>query len=391
MNARPLRLRPLRRVRGNAAGFTLVELLVAVVIGLVMTLAVTLMLTRYESGRRTLTSVNDASIGGAYVSYTLDRLVRSAGSGYMQSWVNAGGCRVLATRSGTQVLPRTAAFPAPFASAPQTVRLAPVVVHAGIGAGGSDVLAVMTGSSGLGEAPMPIQPGSANTDELRLASTVGLRGGDLVLVFQDRVNCMIQQVAAGFTGSADQLLSFGGNYADSDIDGIELIDIGVSEPAWVVPLGGVGAARPLFQLIGIGANATLVGHDMLQLDGTDTVTAMADGVGDLRVRYGVDTTGDGRIDSWQDPASADWSATTLQSGTEAARVRLSQIMALRIAIVTRTQMPERDAVVPESLLLFPDLDAALQVTRTFSTEERQVHWRVLDFTVPLRNTLLLAP
>jgi type IV pilus assembly protein PilW len=391
VNARLLRRRPLRRARGNVAGFTLVELLVAVVIGLAMTLAVTLMLTRYESGRRTLTSVNDASIGGAYVSYALDRLVRSAGSGYMQSWVNAGGCRVLATRSGTQVLPRTAAFPAPFASAPQTVRLAPVVVHAGIGAGGSDVLAVMTGSSGLGEAPMPIQPGSADTDELRLGSTVGLRGGDLVLVFQDRVNCMIQQVAAGFTGGADQLLSFGGNYADSDIDGVELIDIGASEPAWVVPLGGVGAARPQFQLVGVGANATLVTHDMLQLDGADTVTAVADGVGDLRVRYGVDTTGDGRIDSWQDPASADWSAATLQSGTEAARVRLSQIMALRIAIVTRTQVPERDAVAPESLLLFPDLEEALQVTRTLSTEERQVHWRVLDFTVPLRNTLLLGP
>jgi hypothetical protein len=31
------------------------------------------------------------------------------------------------------------------------------------------------------------------------------------------------------------------------------------------------------------------------------------------------------------------------------------------------------------------------VTRTLSTEERQVHWRVLDFTVPLRNTLLLGP
>jgi type IV pilus assembly protein PilW len=212
-----------------------------------------------------------------------------------------------------------------------------------------------------------------------------------VLVFQDRVNCMIQQVAAGFTGGADQLLSFGGNYADSDIDGVELIDIGASEPAWVVPLGGVGAARPQFQLVGVGANATLVTHDMLQLDGADTVTAVADGVGDLRVRYGVDTTGDGRIDSWQDPASADWSAATLQSGTEAARVRLSQIMALRIAIVTRTQVPERDAVAPESLLLFPDLEEALQVTRTLSTEERQVHWRVLDFTVPLRNTLLLGP
>lgn len=377
------------RAPRRAAGFTLVELLVAVIIGLAVTLAVTLMLTRYESGRRTLTSVNDASIGGAYVSYLLDRSVRSAGSGFMQSWVNAGGCRLLASRSGTQVLPRGSAFPAPFADVPQTVRLAPVVVHAGAGTGGSDIIAVQTGSSGLGEAPMPMQPGSATAADLRLASTVGLRGGDLVLVYQDRTNCLVQEVATGFVGGADQLLQFGGTYADADIGGVELVNIGASEPAWVVPLGSTGAARPLFQLIGVGDNATLVAHDMLRLDGADAVVAIADGVADLRVRYGVDSDGDGRIDTWQSPASADWSGVTLQSGTEAARVRLSQILALRIALVTRTQTPERDAVAPASLELFPDLDPALRVTRDLSAEERQLHWRVLDFTVPLRNAMLL--
>jgi type IV pilus assembly protein PilW len=387
---RPLQLR-MRRTRRADTGFTLVELLVAVVIGLAMTLAVTLMLTRYESGRRTLSSVNDASIGGAYVSFLLDRTVRSAGSGFMQSWINAGGCRVLASRGGTQVLPRTSAFPAPFDDVPQTVRLAPVVVHAGIGAGGSDVLAVLTGSSGLGEAPMPIQPASATDDDLRLASTVGLRGGDLVMVYQDRANCLLQQVATGFAGGADQLLEFGGSYADSDVAGVTLVGMGATEPAWVVPLGNTTAARPQFQLIGVGDNATLVSLDMLQLDGTDTVAAIADGVADLRVRYGVDTTGDGRIDSWQSPASADWSAALLQDGSELARTRLSQIMAVRIVMLTRSQVPERNAVSPASLELFADLDAALRVTRSLSAEEQLLHWRVLDFTVPLRNTLLLAP
>ncbi len=387
-----MKRRRLRQTPFSAnAGFTLVELLVAVLIGLAMTLAVTLMLTRYESGRRTLTSVNDASIGGSYVSYVLDRAVRSAGSGFMQGWINAGGCRVLASRANAQVLPRTTDFPAPFAAVPRTIRLGPVLVHAGAGTDGSDVIAVQTGSSGLGESPMPIQPASVTTGDLRLASTVGLRGGDLVLVYQDRVNCLIQEVQTGFAGGIGQTLSFGGTYADSDIDGVQLIDIGATEPAWVVPLGNTAAARPQFQLIGVGANATLVTYDMLRLDGVDTVTAISDGVADLRVRYGVDTTGDGRIDSWEDPASTNWSGATLQSGSEDARVRLSQIMALRIALVTRTQAPERNAVSPASLVLFPDLVAALQVTRTLSADERLLHWRVLDFTVPVRNTLLLAP
>jgi type IV pilus assembly protein PilW len=383
-----------RRLRTRARaqnGFTLVELLVAVGIGMALTLAVTLMLTRFESGRRTLTQVNDASIGGAFVSYTLDRTLRSAGSGFMQSFVNAGGCRLLASRGGTQVLPRTSAFPAPFDTVPQTIRLAPVVVHAGAGAGGSDVLAVLTGSSGLGEAPMPIQLGSPTASDLRLGSTVGLRGGDLVLVYQDRDNCLVQQVATGFVGGADQLLSFGGTYADADIDGVELVDIGATDPGWVVPLGSTGAARPQFQLIGVGDNATLVTLDLLRLDGTDTVTALADGVADLRVRYGVDTNDDGRVDEWQSPASADWSAANLQDGSEDARQRITRIVALRLAVLTRSSAPERDAVSPASLTLFPDLATALQVSRTLSTDEQRQHWRVIDFTVPVRNTLLLAP
>jgi type IV pilus assembly protein PilW len=381
-----------RRPRGSH-GFTLIELLVAVAVGMAMTLVVTLTLTRFETDRRTLTSINDGAIGGAYLSHTLDRSIRSAGSGFMQSWANAGGCRVLASRNGTQVLPRTAAWPAPFASVPQTVRLAPVVVHAGAGTGGSDVIAVQAGSSGLGETPMAVQPGSVGASgadsSLRLASTVGLRGGDLMLVYQTAADCMLQQVRAGFSGGATQPLDFGGTYADVDIGGVELIGIGVTEPAWVVPLGNTAGARPQFQLIGVGDNATLVGMDMLRLDDADAVVALADGVADLRVRYGVDTTGDGRIDSWQNPAGADWSGATLQSGTAAANARLGQILALRIALVTRTQVPERDARAPEALVLFPDLDAALRVTRTLTADERRLHWRVIDLTVPLRNTLLL--
>lgn len=383
---------PRRRTAArHAAGFTLVELLVAVTIGLALVLAVTLMLTRYESGRRSMTALNDSSIGGAYVSYLLDRTVRSAGSGFMQSWLVAGGCRVLASRSGTDILPSPGAFPAPFASVGQTVRLAPVVVHAGAGTDGSDVLAVLTGSSGLGETPIPVQPGSVTASELRIPATVGLAGGDLVMVYQDRANCLIQEIEAGFAGAADQELPLDGTYADADIAGVALNTLGATEPAFLVPLGSTGASRPLFQLIGVAANATLVSYDLLRIDGTDTVTPIADGVADLRVLYGVDTSGDGRVDSWQSPAAAGWTAAELQDGSELARVRLGQILALRIGLITRTQMPEREAVSPASLVLFDDLGEDLRIERDLSDEERLLRWRTLDFTVPLRNSLLLTP
>ena len=374
--------------RRAIAGFTLIELLVAVTIGMGLTLAITLMLVRYESGRRSTTQLNDASIGGAFVSYALDRVVRSAGSGYAQSWRNSFGCELLVSRSGTTTLPRTTAFPAPFAGVPQAVRLAPVIVHAGAGTGGSDVLAVQTGASGLGESPLRVLPSSATTTGLRVPATVGLRGGDLVMVFQGAGNCMLQQVAGGFAGGADQQLNFGGTYADSDINSVRLEDMGTATTAWVTPLGNVSANRPMFQLIGVGADATLVAHDMLQLDGTDTVVAMADGVADLRARYGVDTDGNGRIDSWVNPAIAPWDAASLLAGTPAAQANMASILALRVGVIMRTNTPERDPVAPASLTLFSDLGSTLTATRTLSATEQQVRWRSLEFTVPLRNVLL---
>ena len=370
------------------AGFTLVELLVAVTIGMALVLAITLMLTRYEAGRRTLTSVNDSSMGSAYVSYTLDRFVRSAGSGYAQAWKESYGCQLLASRGGTTTLPRASAFPAPFAGVPQAMRLAPVVVHAGAGTDGSDILAIATGASGLGESPLPVMTASATGTGLRLPSTIGLRAGDLVMVFQDATQCMVQQVASGFAGGADQQLSFGGTYADSDINGTRLEDLGVGTPAWLAPLGNTTGNLPLFQLLGVGPNATLVAHDVLQLDGTDSVVAIADGVADLRARYGVDTNNDNVVDSWQDPAVAPWNAATLLDGTLASKNRLSQIVSVRVGVMVRTNTPERSSVAPGTVLLFTDLGPTLQVTRTLTTAERLVRWRTVEFTVPLRNALL---
>lgn len=373
---------------GVRRGFTLIELLVAVAIGMALVLAITIMLTRYEGGRRNLTSVNDSVQSGSYTAYLIDRQVRSAGSGYAQGWRNSFGCQLAVARSGAVTLPRASAFPAPFASVPQAVRLAPLVVHAGAAGTGGDVLAVITGASGLGETPMRLLPASATSTKVNLDSTVGLRPNDLVMVFQDGTNCLVQQVATGFAGGASQQLDFGGAYAADEVSGVRLDAMGVVDTAWLAVLGNTAANRPQFQLIGVGDNATLMAYDLLRLDGTDTPQALADGVADLRAVYGVDSDSDGRIDSWQSPASAPWDAASLLDGSADARLNLSRIVAVRVGLLVRTSVPERDVVSPATLSLFGDLGVGLTYTRTLDTAERQLRWRVFDFTVPLRNVLL---
>lgn len=386
------RLRPGIGARQAQHGFSLIELLVAVVIGMALTIAITVMLARQEAGRRTTTAVNDAFGGGAYVSYLLDRTLRGAGSGFVQGWNTVAGCRLGVSRSGTRLLPRSNAFPAPFDGMPQTLRLAPVIVHAGIGPGGSDVLAVAAGASGLGESPLRVLANSATTNQLRVPSNLGLQGGDLVLVGQGGAECLLQQVEAGFNSALppfDQI-RFGGAYAASGINGVDLASFGTGEPAVVAPIGNVAGNQPQLLLIGIGPNATLQSLDLLRLDGSDTPVPLADGVAELHALYGVDTSGDGRVDDWVAPDQSPWTAAELNDGTPSAQQRLRQIRALRIGLMLRTSVPERQDVSPASLVLFGDLPAALRATRAISGVDARLRWRTLDFTVPLRN-VMLAP
>ena len=381
-------------------GFSLVELLVAVAIGLALTLAVTLTLIRSEGARRTLTATNDISNNGAYLAYSLDRQLRSAGSGFAQVWRNAYGCPLQATRAGLgTILPRATAYPAPFAGVTQTLRLAPLVVHTGIGAGGSDVLILQSGSAGLSESPMPVMTNSATASKLHVPITLGLQGADLMAVVQDNdVNdnpqaCALLQVANGFVGEADQKLDLGGNFHAATVGSVSLVDVGTTQRAWVTPLGNEATNRPNFQLLGVSTQRTLVAYDLLRLDGGNAVVPVADGVVDLRARYGVDTNDDGRVDSWVSPAAAGWTAAALLNGSAAARTSLSRILSVRVALVFRGTVPEMQNgqlinVTPAALTLFDDLAAGLQVTHNVAAANQPLRHRVLDFTVPLRNAML---
>jgi type IV pilus assembly protein PilW len=112
---------------------------------------------------------------------------------------------------------------------------------------------------------------------------------------------------------------------------------------------------------------------------------VADGVADLRVLYGVDDDNNQTVDRWVKPDATPWDAATLNAGT-GAKAELRKILALRIAVVTRGSVPEREAVSPATLTMFPDL--AAPITRSLNATEQTYRWRVLDFVVPLRNVLL---
>jgi type IV pilus assembly protein PilW len=238
---------------------------------------------------------------------------------------------------------------------------------------------------------MRVQPGSADASSLRLTNTLGVRARDLVLVAEDGVGCLLEEVAPSFVGSSDQLLSFGGTYYTPTGTDANLPTFTVGGTAYAIPLGSTSGNPPQFQMFGVGANNTLFSYDILRMDGGDPqAVPIAEGVVELRALYGVDTNGDGTFDNWVDPAdNAAYAATALLDGSAAARDTLRTIVAVRVGLILRTPLMEREDVAPATVTLFPDLATSLQQARTLSADERRYRHRTVETTIPLRNILLL--
>lgn len=375
------------RVAPPPSGFSLIELMVALVIGLALTLVITRMLATQEAARRGITSGSDLTSNTAFAAYTLERELSAAGSGISQVVAENYGCLLNVSKGNAQLLPATTAFPAPFASVSRNYRLAPLVVYAGAGEGGSDVIAMAAGASALSGIGLPVIPKSTAPGQLKLANTLGLQAGDLVLVSQQAVGCMVQQVSSGFVGSTaaapQPVLSFGGSYAADTINGLSLTDFSTGN-AFVSPLGNVVGNQPRFQLIGLGANATLFSYDLLQLSQA-APQALMDGVVDIRVLYGIDASKTGRVTAWTTPTASGYTAADLTSGSSPAQNNLQGILAVRVGLVLRSDLIEKDSVSASTLTLFSDLDSSLRYTYTLPTDGSRQRYRAVEFTVPLRN------
>lgn len=363
-------------------GFSLVELMVAMGIGMVLVLLISTVMVRQESSRRTLTAGNDATLSGTFLSFMLDRELRSAGSGFVSRGGASMGCTLNVARNGAQVLPATAALPAPFGSVPVNVPLAAVMVYPGLGANGSDVIGIQQGVAGLGEIPYNVRPNSVTALDLRVNNTVGFRANDLVVVREPNRGCMVQQIAPTFVQTGGDVLQIGGTYAVVAVAANAIVDFARTESAEIINLG----AAPRIQLFGLGTNDRLFSYDLLRLTGSTTADLMGEGVITMRAMYGIDTNNDRTVDTWVNPSVAPWTPAALSAGTPAANAALRNILAVRVGLVLRGDLMESADVSPGSLDLFADL-GALKQTVNLTANQKRMRVRAVEFTVPLRNLL----
>jgi len=378
-------------------GLTLVELLVSIMIGSLLILAVFTVMSGFETNRRSTTSVNDIDQSGNYAAYVVDNWLRNAGSGFVQTAEYAFGCSLQAT-NGSQILPGSAALPAPFAGLNKTFRLAPALIAANattpaLSGSTSDVLIIMSGAAGRADVPayLTANPSAAS---LTLKNTLSFGASDLVLLTDQEAKggaiapCLVSQVSDGFEETGAGSLALAGTYYAATVNGVKVADF--SERAVVVDIGNVAQVNPnppSFQVIGVGANNTLYAYDLLQIS-SPSLQAVANGVFELHALYGLDTDGDGKLDSWVKP-SGSYAYSALTDGSINAAGVIAKIKAIRVGLILRTELAEKAAVSGTSLNLFADLGSDLKFTRSLSETEQRYRYRTVELTVPLRNAMML--
>ncbi len=386
-------------------GFSLVELMVAMAIGLIVSLAVFSALSTFEGRKRTSTSVNDTEQAGNYAIFEIEKLVRNAGAGITQKTDDAFDyllCSLAASKSAATILPATP--PTPFNNVTigtaGVFRLAPALIlpgqtTPGVSGQASDVLAIMASASGRSEVASPFQAAPTST-RLAVFSNAGYAANDIILVARKGGlgNCLIQQV--GSLDNADvnnQGLNLAGTHYAASPGGVALVSSDFCSTATTPAVASVcnvlnlGSTTnpPLFALIGVGDNNTLFSYDLLRVQG-DTAQQIADGVFEMHARYGVDSNNDGRVDTWASATGA-YAPASLMAADGSGIANLCRIKAIRVGLITRSDLREKEDVADAAITLFQDLPAAVQHTRNLSGDALKFRYKTLESTIPLRSML----
>ncbi|CAH0347814.1 PilW family protein [Aquabacterium sp. CECT 9606] len=358
----------------RARGFTLIELMVAVALGLLTTLVIAQVFLQSEGNKRTSTSGSDAQVNGALALYALQRDIQMAGYG-LSAMPAAVGCPTTAQNNGTAVL----------SSAP----LVPVSITFGA-SGASDTLTVLYSQGSDYSVPIKVSVDHAKTDvSFTVPSTWGVANGDMLVAVPatwvaGSNECTLFQATSSASDSSTQIQN-----ANTSVwnQALSFIMPAIGYPAGSALLN-LGSA-PVRRVYSVNPGTwTLQGRELGATNARDLFSQIVL----LKALYGKAAVANGpvvRYDTVAPLNSADW--------------RLVQN--IRLLIVARSAQREdlkKDPVTPNALVWDVGPLAAvtgsvacngsskcvtLDVSPSDTTNWRYYRYKVFETVVPLRNTV----
>jgi type IV pilus assembly protein PilW len=378
-------------------GFSIVELMVAVVIGMLALLFATKMITGSEQGRHNALGGSDAMQNGMLAMFSISNDANQAGFG-MNDPILAGCNTDMTDISGYALAPATRAGNAitPLASV--------VIVNGG---DAPDQISFYAGGALAGTASVRLVDNyTAGTSFGIDREPYGFNAGDVIVVAPEKpdalsAKCGLRQVSIKPpAGAVTKTLRFDTGTAFRFNSGS-------------VPVNYSGNAARVFNL-GPAAKLSFhtwsVDHGYLRLSATDlagtggTPTAVTDNIVSIKALYGFDTRVGDNFKPEDSTQIGKWSATMLDAdndGVSGGPGDYQRIVAVRIAVVARNKAPERPAAgqacstTPDRPVLFaaaqPSGVPIVSVTPTVAVAGDTVDWkcyhyRVFENIVPIRNS-----
>jgi type IV pilus assembly protein PilW len=404
--------------RVSERGFSMVELLVAMLIGLIGMIIIFQVFEVSEGIKRTTTSGGDAQQNGVIALYTMERDFKNAGMGFNDT--TFAGCNII----GYDNKRTTPDFPPVGFNIP----LAPVFITSGGATTAPDQVSVFYGSQPQA-ATAPLSGDMANpTDPLSVTNPFGYSPGDVILMVEPNTakNCSIMEVTGILANvinhdPATPYLSAGVNrnprFNKPGGMGVTYAGTGSANVSRVfnlgnlyyTPPGGTSPVNlPVYNVYAI-ANGSLTMTSQFAIDasGQPTVTSVADNIVHMRALYGLDDgindatvtfdiaapkAGDGIVDRYVDAATFNALGAT----------RWASLISVRIAILSRSALPEK----PSSGIATDPCDATtaepqwtgspwtalgyntrLDVSASVAAPDswKCYRYRVFETTIPLRN------
>jgi type IV pilus assembly protein PilW len=362
----------------HSRGFSLVEILVAMVIALLGTIIIFQVFAASEGIKRTSTSGGDAQQFGALALFTLEREVRVAGYGINTTALLGCAVRAYDELATPQDLP--------------DFTLAPLLITAGADDKTPDQITLMHGASDLISIPVTISQNMPNPAAVfKVSNRYGFVEGDVIIAAEPGQPCTLAQATA-LPGcvECDNVQHNNGPYTDAN---------GVSVAARFNKTGGLGVSYTTNgSIYNLGAGPTRntyrVANNQLLMDSmfsTTTSLTLADNIVLLKAQYGKDdgvangtvtnatyVADDGAVDGYSNTMPVTPSATDL-----------ARVLSVRMAVVARSAQAEKPSVEGGACDTTTAAPTWSGGTLDLSTD---VNWkcyryRVFETTVPMRNLL----
>lgn len=348
----------------NQAGFSLIELMVGLVVGLLATLVIMQVFSNFEGTKRTTSGNSDAQTSGSIALMNIQRDVQNAGFGLpipnVDSDNNALNCTAFADFD-----------PDNNAATANSTNLFPIVIQDGAAATDSDTIIVRYSTNAPGGG-VPVEIVSA----ANATTAVGM-------VVNNNIGCNNNDIALITNGNVCRMTTV------ADANGTPDTKINIRLNA-LTPAGNPLATGAKLTCMGNWQNYTYtVVNNELRRNGVPVISDVVN----MQAQYGISATADSnRVSQWVNASGVTWANPSVANR--------NRIKAIRVAVVVRNGLLEklpavstacssRTAANPTGVCAWDGsvFGQAPLIDLSNTPQWNQYRYRVFNTILPIRNML----